>query len=74
MIVKKTVILLVLLCLASCTHRSLYDNMRHNQRDECLKTSPSDYDACLESTGVNKSYEQYRRERDALLEQRSQDK
>lgn len=70
MIINKLLIAFGVLCLASCTNRALYDNIRSHQREECLKVL-EDYDACLERAGVNKSYEEYKREREALLEQQS---
>ena len=52
-----------------CTNKAIYDNIRANQRNECLNEPPPTYFECIE--GTNKSYEEYERERKELLEKAS---
>ena len=63
---KVVIFLFVLLGISGCSNRAIYDNMRIKQRSECLKEPPSTYFECIERT--NKSYEEYKREREEVLE------
>ncbi len=63
---NRLLILLLLLGIAACSNRAIYDNMRIHQRNECLKEPPSRHEECMEH--ANKSYEEYERERRELLE------
>lgn len=64
---NKLLIILMLLGVAGCSNRAIYENLRIQQRHDCLKEPPAVYEDCIERT--NKSYEQYRREREEALEQ-----
>jgi hypothetical protein len=55
---------LLLLALAACTSRQLYESARHNEALECQKRPPSQYDECMKAASV--TYEEYRRERRAV--------
>ncbi len=58
---KMTRLLLVCLVLTGCSYQGVYEGVRANQRYECSKLPPSQYDECMQS--ANKSYEEYERER-----------
>lgn len=62
-------ILLVLLGMTACTNKAIYEGTRIQLRNDCLKEPPARYEECVERTG--KSYEEYRREREEVLEGRS---
>ncbi len=66
---NKLLILMVLLGFAGCTNKAIYENMRIQQRNDCLKEPPARYDECVERS--DKSYEEYRREREEALEEQS---
>lgn len=66
---KALLMILVMLGATGCSNKAVYDNMRINQRNECLKEPPSAYFECIERT--KKSYEKYERERKELLEKAS---
>ncbi len=66
---NKLLILIVLLGLSSCSNRGIYENLRIQQRNDCLKEPPARYDECVER--ADKSYEEYRREREEALEEPS---
>ncbi|MBT1063331.1 hypothetical protein KJY73_07080 [Bowmanella sp. Y26] len=55
----------LLLTLCACSNKGLYDNLRLQQRHECMKQPPTTNDKCLED--ANKSYEEYQREREEAL-------
>lgn len=63
---NKLLIITVLLGLAGCSNRAVYENMRIHERNECFKEPPSLYEECLER--VNKPFDRYERERKELLE------
>lgn len=60
-------LLLVLLILTGCSNRSIYENIQANNRMECSKLPPSQYDECVEN--ANKSFDEYEREREEILRQ-----
>lgn len=66
---KALLIIMVMLSTTGCSNKAIYDNIRINQRNECLKEPPPTYSECIE--GTNKSYEEYERERKELLEKAS---
>jgi hypothetical protein len=51
--------------LSACSNRALYETAQNNRRNACLKELPAQAQKCLET--VSKSYEEYERERQALL-------
>lgn len=58
--------LVVLLLLAGCSNKAIYDNIQLNNRRDCTKLPPSQYDSCIEQ--ANKSYEEYEKERREAIE------
>ena len=63
---NKLSILTILLVVAACSNKAVYENFRIHQRNECLMGPPSGYEECME--GQNKSYEEYQRELKEALE------
>jgi hypothetical protein len=64
---NRFLLLLVLgITAAGCSSRAVYDNIQINQRNDCAKEPPSDYFECLER--ADKSFDEYQREREELLE------
>lgn len=61
--------LTILLGLVACSNQAIYENMRIQQQNDCLKEPPGRYDECIER--ADKSYDEYRRERDRALEEPS---
>jgi len=66
---NRLLILLVLLGMTACSNRAIYESTRIQQRNDCLKEPPPLYEECVERT--NKTFEEYRREREEALEQPS---
>jgi hypothetical protein len=62
---SKLLIIVMLLGVAGCSNKAIYDNAQLNQRNECIKEPPLTYFECVERT--NKSYEEYERERKETL-------
>ena len=58
---------LVLLVLAGCSNRGVYEGIQTSNRIECSKLPPSQYDECMEN--ANKSYNEYEMERKESLDQ-----
>lgn len=50
---------------AGCSNRAVYENMQLNQRQECAERPPSEFEACMER--VNKTYDEYERDRQEIL-------
>jgi len=55
------VIAVSVLFIGACSNKSVYDSIQLNNRNECAKLPPSQFDECMERS--NKSYEEYKRER-----------
>ena len=53
---------LVLIALASCSNRGVYEGIQAGNRNDCLKLPPSQYDECMENANV--SYDEYELERE----------
>lgn len=53
--------LVALFFLAGCGSQAIYDNIQLNNRRECNKLPPSQYEECM--ARANKPYEEYERER-----------
>lgn len=62
----KALFVFFVLASTGCSNKAMYDNMRIHQRNECLKAPPPAHAECIERT--KKSYEEYERERNELLE------
>jgi len=58
-------VLLIALSIGACSNKAIYDNIQLNNRNDCAKLPPSQYDECMER--ANKSYEEYERERKEAL-------
>jgi hypothetical protein len=56
---------LVLLALAGCSNKGVYEGIQTSNRNECFKLPPSQYDECMED--ASKSYDEYERERKEAL-------
>lgn len=61
----KLLVLVVPLLFAGCSKKAVYDNIQLNNRNECNKVPPSQYEECIERT--SKSYEEYERERKEVI-------
>ena len=57
---------LFMFSIAACSNKEIYDNLRLEQRNQCVKEPQRTYFECIERT--NKSYEEYERERKGILE------
>lgn len=53
--------------LVACTHEQIYNNVQQNQQLECSKLPQVQYEDCMK--GVDKSYQDYQRERQAILDE-----
>lgn len=51
--------------LSACTHQQMYEAVQHNRKQECLTLPPAQQNKCLNA--YNQSYEDYNREREALI-------
>ena len=55
--------LLLISLLGACSNEAVYNNIQHNQRLECEKLPPSQYEECMaESGGSFEEYQQHRNE------------
>lgn len=64
---KITVMSIVVMVLAGCSTRAVYDNIQLNNQQQCARVPPSEYDDCMEA--ATKTYEEYQREREELLQE-----
>ena len=55
------VILLMVFLSAGCSNRQLYDAIRANQKNECMKLPQTQYDECMKK--AYKSYDEYEKAR-----------
>jgi hypothetical protein len=58
---RKFSALVVVLFFAGCSNQAVYDNIQLNNRRECNRVPPSQYEECIER--ARKSYEAYERAR-----------
>ncbi len=58
---SKLLIVLLMFGAAGCSNKAIYDTLRLDERNKCVKEPPPTYFECIERT--NKSYEKYERER-----------
>lgn len=57
---------LVLMFLAGCSNRGVYEGIQVSNRNECFKLPPSpQYDECMENANI--SYDEYERKRKEAL-------
>ncbi len=57
--------ILLMLNIVGCSHKAIYDTLRLDERNQCIKTPPFSYSKCIERTG--KPYEVYKRERKEII-------
>lgn len=62
---KNVFLLVLLLVIAGCSNRAVYENLQINQRNKCQQGPQAAYEECMR--GVDKSYEEYERERQEHL-------
>lgn len=58
--------ILIAIFIGACSNKAVYDNIQINNRFDCAKMPPAEYDECMKQT--NKSYEEYERVRKEALE------
>ena len=58
---KLTLMILTLLLISACSNRGIYEGLQANQRFECTKLPPVQYQQCMKD--ANKSFDQYELER-----------
>ncbi|MEE4245287.1 MAG: hypothetical protein V2I33_07735 [Kangiellaceae bacterium] len=62
---RQLLLIIFVILTSSCSNRAVYDNIQLNNRNECAKLPPAQYDSCMK--GVNKSFEDYQKERDEVI-------
>lgn len=60
-----TINLLIVLLLAGCSNKDIYDNIQRNGKSKCQHEPPARYDECMAQ--YRESYEAYKDSRDKLL-------
>lgn len=63
-------LLILMLVLTACSNRAVYENIQQNNRNRCIKEPPARYDECM--ARASKPYEEYEREREEAIEEKSQ--
>lgn len=63
---KTLLFTLMLLGVASCSHKAAYQNLQQNKRNECQRAPAAEYDKCMQS--MAQSYGEYERQRQQALE------
>jgi len=58
-------LMLLLILIAGCSNRQIYDAIQANQKNECLKIPSPEYEKCMER--INKPYDKYEEERQEVL-------
>lgn len=61
---KRRVLLSILLMLAGCTNRGVYEGIQASARHDCSTLPPSQYEECMEAANV--SFDEYQRQREEL--------
>lgn len=64
---KKRLLIAVMVLLAGCGNRAIYENVQVHNQNACGKAPPLEYQDCLER--ADKSYREYLRERKELLKE-----
>jgi hypothetical protein len=57
----KMLVSIFALLLSGCSNKAVYDNIQINNRNECNKIPPSQYEECVDR--ASEPYEEYKRER-----------
>lgn len=65
MTMNKLMIILAIFAIAGCSNKAVYDNIQLNNRNECSKVPPPQYERCMER--ANQSYDDYERERKEVV-------
>jgi len=63
---KFYLVLIIVSSMVGCSNRAIYENVQINKRNECMKLPLKQYHECMEK--VNKSYDEYERERKETLD------
>ncbi len=63
---SKFLMVLIMLSVAGCSNKVIYDNLQLYERNKCVKEPPPTYFECIERP--NKPYEEYERERKEISE------
>lgn len=63
---KIWLVLLIAMLMGACSNKAIYDNIQLNNQNDCAKLPQSNYDECMGR--VNKSYEEYERQRKEALD------
>ena len=66
---RKVLIVLVMVGVAGCSSKAIYDKFRLDERNRCIKEPQSTYFECIKRT--YKSYEEYEREREETSKSRN---
>ena len=49
----------------ACSNKAIYDNIQLNNRQQCAKLPPSQYDECI--AHYSKTYDEYEKERKEVI-------
>lgn len=63
---SKLLVVLVMVAVAGCSNKAIYENLGLDQRNQCAKEPPPTYSECIERT--SQTYEEYARERKEMSE------
>ncbi len=63
-LIQGLTIALIVCVFSGCSNKEIYDNVQHNQRLECQKLPPSQYDDCMKK--AEESYDEYQRKKESL--------
>jgi len=63
---RTLLVLLAAFSVFGCSKKAIYDNVQMHNRQQCARLPPSQYEDCMED--AEKTYEEYRREREEALE------
>ncbi|MES1945635.1 hypothetical protein PC39_16011 [Salinisphaera sp. PC39] len=64
---RTLLVLLAAFSVFGCGKKAVYDNVQIHNRQQCARLPPSQYEDCMED--AEKTYEEYRREREEALKQ-----
>lgn len=64
--IKICLIPLIIIFLAACSNKAIYDNIQLNNRKDCVKLPHSQYEKCMGK--INMSYKEYEKERKEVLD------
>ena len=64
-------IILLLLTMSACSNKQIYNAIQYNQRTECEKLPPVQYEECIKD--YEESYEDYKNNREDILKDSDKD-